>query len=108
MRKFKITKPDGKKSRLVSIRSLTRKEIKSFKKYGYTILACRPIYETADDAIEKALELVLSKEDLKFLDDCDLKMVQEIWAELLKETYGDPKELKNSKTITDSSLTKKD
>jgi hypothetical protein len=107
MREVNIKNSKGK-SRKFKIRSLTRKEIKDLNKYGYTYLACRPLYDTAQDAIDKALDYILNDDDQKFLDDCDLKEVQELWAELLKETYGDPKEIKNSKTITDSGLTKKE
>lgn len=95
MRVIDITQPDGKKTRKLKLRSLTGKEIRNLAELGYTYLGCVPKVETATDAIDGALACVLSKEDRKFLDDCENRTIKEVWSDVLKETYGDRDEEKN-------------
>lgn len=81
--------------RKIEVRSLTRGEIKSLKDCGYTCLGCVPDLKTADAAQEKALEKVLSSDDITFLDERPNRDSTEVWKGILKETYGDPDEEKN-------------
>lgn len=84
------------KGRKIEIRPLTRAEIRSLKDCGYSFLGCIPDMKTANDAQERAMGLVLGKDDIAFLDDCPNRDATEVWKEILKETYGDPEEEKNS------------
>jgi len=108
MRKVTIKQTNPPKKRQVSLRPLKRGEIKKLAKFGYTYLGCHPKLDTAQDAVDKALDMVLTPDDQKFLDECDNKQVKDLWSELLKETYGDPEEAKNLKTTTDGMSTEKE
>lgn len=79
----------------IEIRGLTRKEVRDLEPYGFSCLACVPVYETADQAMEKVFDLVLSREDRAFLDDCPNSDSITVWKEILKETYGSRTEEKN-------------
>ena len=105
MRKTIFTRGDTGETRQVEIRALKRKEIRSLKDCGYNYLGCVPSLETAEEAIDKALGMVLSQNDLDFLDECDNQEAQRCWKELLKETYGSRDEEKNSSATTSGTPT---
>lgn len=105
MRNITITRSDTGDTRKADIRPLKKKEIKKLKDHGYSILGCLPTYAQSDDAVEKGLALVLDKDCLDFLEDCDPKEIKRVWTEMLKETYGDKDEEKNSGNTTDGTLT---
>ena len=108
MRKVTIERSDTKETLDIQMRPLKKKEIKKLKDYGYSILGCMPTYAQSDDAVDKGLELVLDKDAMDFLDDCDPKEIKRVWSEMLKETYGDKDEVKNSKTTTAGTPTEKE
>jgi hypothetical protein len=108
MREITIKRSDTGKERKIKLRSLKRREIRELKDYGFSYLGCIPNMETAQDAVDKSLDMVLTEKDQTFLDECDNKQAKDLWSELLKETYGDPAEEKNLETTTDGTLTEKE
>lgn len=100
MRKETFTRADTGDKRQIEIRALKRKEIRELKDCGYNYLGCVPTVDTAEEAIDRALGLVLSENDLEFLDECDNQEAQRCWKELLKETYGSKEEEKNLSATT--------
>ncbi len=108
MRTVTVKRNDTGEECEIEIRSLKRKEIKALKDLGYNYLGCVPKYDTAEDSVDKALEFVLSEDEQKFLDECENSETVKVWKELLKETYGDKGEEKNSKTTTDTTQTEKE
>lgn len=95
MREISVIRSDTGEERRISLRALKRKEIRQLQEFGYTYLGCVPKYETAQRVVDDALDLVLSKEDQAFLDECDSRQAKDVWQALLKETYGDLEEEKN-------------
>jgi len=108
MRDVTITRSDTGLTCKAVVRPLKKKEIKELKSYGYSILGCMPTYAQCDDAVDKGLELVLDKEALEFMEECDAKETKRVWSEMLKETYGDKDEEKNSGNTTDGTTTEKE
>jgi len=94
-------------NKLIEIRGLTRGEIKQLADLGYTYFGCVPTMETANQAQDKCLAMVLSEDDLAFVDTCSNKDAIRVWTEILKETYGAPDEEKNLSSTSDGSQTKK-
>ncbi len=88
------------KKRKITVRPLTRGEIKKLKDCGYTYFGCMPSFDQANDALDKAFKIQLSKEDLVFLDTCTNKDARKVWEEILKETYGAKDEEKNSESTS--------
>ncbi len=94
-----VTLPNGHE---IEVRGLKRKEIKPLKKYGYFRSRFVPVIDDGDDgqgldeAVDAVLDKVLSKDDLKALDDCEPRWTNEVWLAVIKETYGAPEEEKNS------------
>lgn len=95
------------KGREIEIRALTRGEIKGLRDYGYTYMGCKtPTLDTANDCQDEALKIVVSSDDLEFLDTRPLRDATCVWTEILKETYGAQDEEKNSSGTSDGSQTK--
>ena len=93
MREVKIN------NRVFNIRGLTRKEIKSLKKYGFTYVGPNLSLETLDDAMDAAFEVVLTADEINTLDDLvHADSTLPIWNAILAETYGSKEEEKNLKT----------
>ncbi len=89
----KIDIPGG----VLEIRGLKRKELKKLRKYGYKNTSFSPAEDVdLDEAIDKILELVLTKTELDLLDDAEPRHANEAWLAIIKETYGDPAAEKNS------------
>lgn len=105
MRKITFTRDDTKETRVIEIRALKRREIRDLKDCGYNYIGCVPKVETAEETIDRALQTVLSRNDLEFLDECDNKEAQRCWQELLKETYGSRDEEKNLSATTSGTPT---
>lgn len=105
MRKVTFTRADTGETRQIKIRSLKRKEIRELKDCGYNYIGCVPTIETLEATVDRALNTVLSQEDLEFLDECENKESQRCWNELLKETYGDKEEEKNLSATTSGTPT---
>lgn len=105
MRHVTFTRADTGETRMIAIRALKRKEIRGLKNVGYNYVGCVPTVETLEETVDRALGLVLSENDLEFLDECDNKESQRCWNELLKETYGSKDEEKNSSATTSGTPT---
>ena len=105
MRTTTIKRNDTNETLDISLRPLKRREIRELAPFGYTYLGCSPKFETAQDAVDKSLEMVLTKKEQKFLDECDARTIKDVWSELLKETYGDRDEEKNLLNTTAGTLT---
>ena len=86
----------------IEIRGLKRKEIKSLGKHGYYRSRFVPLVgddvppEAMDEAVDAVLDKVLTKDDMKALDECEPRWTNEVWLGVIKETYGAPDEEKNS------------
>lgn len=93
--------------RTIQVRGLTRYEVKCLKDCGYSFFQCIPKKETAEEAVEKALELVLDPETVEWLETRTMKENLEVWTAILKETYGSGEEEKNSKSTSNGSATEK-
>jgi hypothetical protein len=96
MRTITVKNNETGKSKKIKIRSLKRKEIRALTHCGYNYLGCVPAMETAQDSVDLALEMVMSEEDLAFIDECPAAATQDLWRAVLKETYGSKDEEKNS------------
>jgi hypothetical protein len=79
----------------IEIRPLTKKEIKSLKKLGYTYLGCNPDMENLEGVVDDALAFVLDKETIDYLDERPMADTRAVWGDLLTETYGNKSEEKN-------------
>ncbi len=87
--------------REVEVRGLKRKEIKALKEYGYYRSRFTPPGgdaepEALDAAMDAVIDKILTKDDLKALDDCEPRWTSEVWLAIIKETYGAADEEKNS------------
>lgn len=93
----------------VKVRSLTRKEIRGLKKYGfYFSFYSPPILnmDMIDEGIEKVMDLcVLDPEALKTLEEQSHNKTMEVFGAIVKETYGAKDEEKNLPTSGDGSQT---
>ena len=88
----KIDIPGG----VLEIRGLKRKELKKLRKYGYKNTSFDPPKDVdLDEAIDKILELVLTKTELDLLDDVEPRYANEAWLAIIKETYGSGEQEKN-------------
>jgi hypothetical protein len=105
MRKITVTREDTNESRDIKIRPLKRKEIRALTNCGYNYLGCVPAMETAQEAVDQALNMVMSEDDLAFIDECPTSATQDLWRAVLKETYGSKDEEKNSSATTSGTLT---
>ena len=91
--------------RTIKVRPLTKYEVKCLKDCGYSFFQCIPRKETAEEAVEKALELVLDKDTVEWLETRSMKENLEVWTAILKETYGSGEEEKNSESTSNGSAT---
>lgn len=89
----------------IEIRSLTGKEIKLLKKYGYGPVLYLPEYETVNESVDVAVELVLSESDLDHVESCPASEKIRVWEAIKDETYGNQDEEKNSQGTSDGTLT---
>lgn len=93
----------------VKVRSLTRKEVKSLKAFGfYLSFYSPPIHdpELVDEGIEKVLDLcVLDQEAFAALEESDHIKTMEVFSGITKETYGARDEEKNLPTSGNGSQT---
>jgi len=86
------------------IKGITVKEFKKHKleDYGYgvhNILSLEGTeLHTAEEGVDKMLEVGLGKENYKKLEDLRPKDLAELFKGILKETYGSAEEEKNSQT----------
>lgn len=74
--------------RKIDVPSLTRGQIRELKPFGFTYFSCRPTIEQANEAMDGALKMVLSDDDLSYLDARPNKDSFRVWKEILTETYG--------------------
>ena len=93
----------------VKVRSLTRKEVKGLKEFGFYLSFYSPPIlepELVDEGIEKVLELcVLDKDAFAALEDTDHIETMEVFSGITKETYGARDEEKNLPTSGNGSQT---
>jgi hypothetical protein len=76
-----------------SVRPLKRSEMKSLKKQGFILGKMEP--ESMDDWLDKIMEMALPGR-LDEIDDLPPKAANMIFEAVLKESYGDKNEEKNS------------
>ncbi len=90
-------------------RSLTRKEVKSLKEYGfYSQLYSPPIgndFEKTEEGFDKVLEIVFSKEEIESFDHISNPEVNSLFQDIIKETYGVEEEEKNLQKSGDGAQT---
>jgi len=91
--------------REITIRPLTKKEIKLLKPLGYSYLGCQPLMTDLEGVIDTALDIAIDPESIEYLDGQAMKDTRTVWRELLKETYGDKDEEKNSQSTGDGTTT---
>ena len=93
----------------VKVRGLTRKEVKSFKRYGFYLSFYSPPIddpELMDEGIEKVLELcVLTPDTFAALEEKDNIRSAQVFSGIVKETYGAGDEEKNLPTSGNGSQT---
>ncbi len=77
----------------LSVRGLTRNEVKQFKKEGFNVSSPSP--ETADDMLDKLLETALTEEQVTILGEKPYHCTTDVYKAIMKETYGAPDEEKN-------------
>ena len=83
----------------IEVRGLKRKEIKGLKEYGYHRSRFTPPADdpdALDEAMDAVIDKVLTKDDLKALENCEPRWTSEVWLAIIKETYGSADEEKNS------------
>ena len=100
MRKVKVA---GKS---ISVRSLTRKEVKALKKKGFDIGNLQR--DQVDDLLDAVFPMLLSKEEIKLIEDSPYKDCTLVWTAIVKETYGSKDEEKNLPKSGAGSQTKKE
>lgn len=91
--------------RVLEIRGLTSNEIKRLRDKGFTSFGPRLTLDNADEAIDCALATIATDADVEFLGECENKYTRNVWKALVKETWGDPDEEKNSDATTGGTLT---
>lgn len=79
----------------IKIRALTRQEVRALKDVGFSLAMASPELSQADEAMDRVLALVLTDDDIAFLETRPLHESLMVWKEILKETYGDPDAEKN-------------
>ncbi len=78
----------------MSVRGLTRNEVKNFKETGFNL--ANPDPETADGMLDMILETTLTEEQVKILGDKPYRCTTDVFKAVMKETFGAPDEEKNS------------
>ena len=94
------------KSKVFNIRSLTRGEIKDLREDGMNLAALT--VENANEAQDRAAELMLSKSQLEQYYKMEPKETLPLWIAIMKETYGAKDEEKNLPKSGAGSQTKKE
>lgn len=92
--------------KVLSIRGLTRKEMRSLKKKGFDIGNLK--VEQVDDLLDLIFPMIFDEDEVRLIDDATYKVGNDIWALLLKETFGSKDEEKNLLTSGGGSQTKKE
>lgn len=93
--------------RSIDVNPLTRGQIKELKAHGFSYFFCSPGVEKAHDAMDAAFEIVLSKDDVAFLDTLPVKESFAVWKALLAETYGGGDDEGNLSATLDGGSTSK-
>jgi len=89
----------------ISVRSLTRKEVKALKKKGFDIGNLSR--DQVDDLLDEVFPILFSKEEVKLIDDSPYKICTLVWTAIVEETYGSVGEEKNLPKSGAGSQTKK-
>jgi hypothetical protein len=82
------------KDREFQCRALKVKEEKALRKKGINLL--KVDFENIMTAVDEVFEMVFSGDDLAFIEDMDRAESMPLYSAVLAETYGSPKEEKNS------------
>ena len=90
----------------LSIRSLTRKEVKGLKKKGFDIGNLQR--DQVDDLLDEVFPMMLDKKDVELIEKAPYKVCARVWTAIIKETYGAEDEEKNLPKSGDGSQTKKE
>lgn len=81
--------------RAIEVRGLTRKEVRALEPEGYTVMGPMLNLANANRAVEKVFDLVLSREDIAFLETQPHIQTLKVWREINNETFGSKDEEKN-------------
>jgi len=92
--------------KVLSIRGLKRKEIKSLRKKGFEISALK--IAQVDDLLDDVFPMIFNEQDVELIENSTYKEGTKIWTAILKETYGNKDEEKNLPTSGDGSQTEKE
>ncbi len=77
----------------LSVRGLTRNEVKQLKKEGFNLM--NPAPETAEELLDTVLETTLTDEQVTILGDKPYRCTTDVFQAVMKETFGAPDEEKN-------------
>ncbi len=80
--------------RIFNIRGLTRREVKRLA-HEDQINLLKIDSDNAEQALDRVLNMVLTKHDLHELDDLPYRVSLDIWSAVLAETFGSRDEEKN-------------
>ena len=90
----------------ITIRSLTRKEVKALKKKGFDIGSLKR--EQVDDLLDEVFPMILSPDEVNLVESSPYKVCIRVWTAVIKETYGAGDEEKNSSASGNGSQTEKE
>jgi len=93
-------------NRKITVRSLTRKEVKALKKEGFDIGNLKK--EEVDDLLDAVFPMVLSPEEVNLVENSPYRVCTQVWTAVIKETYGSAGEEKNSSASGNGSQTEKE
>jgi len=99
-REFKVS------GKTLTVRGLTRKEMRSLKRKGFDIGKLQ--VEQVDDLLDLIFPMIFDKSEVELIDDATYKVGNDIWTDILKETFGSKDEEKNLPKSGDGSQTEKE
>lgn len=90
----------------IRVRGLKIKELRSLREQGFNISNLK--HEEVEEVFMLCLDMVLSKEDKKKIDNVVFKELWPLWKTINEETYGSVEEIKNSLGSGDGTQTPKE
>ncbi len=91
--------------RKFEINPLTRGQIKKLKEFGFTYFNCTPSLEQAHESLDAVFDMVLTEDEIQFIDARPNRDAIKIWKAVLAETYGGGSDEGNSNGTSDGSTT---
>jgi hypothetical protein len=90
----------------ISVRPLTRKEVKGLRAEGRDLFNFEP--SKAEDTLDRVFEMVLSDEDRMALENQPYRVSVDAWQEIVGLTFGKEEERKNFDPSGPGTQTEKD